>query len=264
MKSLITGLLCVLTSLHGAAQTPLDTAWANLTLGAGDKSAEKRARAVLSLGLIPANPKAVAMAEAALGDASEAVRAAGATALGQMNSGASAPKLRQAVKDQDASVVFAASNALFLIGDPSAFEVYYAVLAGEKKSGDTLLESQSKMIRDPKALAKIGFEQGVGFVPFGGASYAAFKMMTKDDVSPVRAAAATKLVKDPDPRTQKLLEGAVADNKWLVRAGAIDALAKRDNPGAISAIAAALSDDNDVVRFTACAAIVRLSALSQR
>jgi HEAT repeat protein len=151
-----------------------------------------------------------------------------------------------------------------MLGDPAAFEVYYAVLAGEKKSGDTLLESQSKMIHDPKALAKIGFEQGIGFVPFGGASYAAFKMMTKDDVSPVRSAAASKLSKDPDPKSQRLLESAVSDKKWLVRAAAIDALAKRGNPASIGAVVPALDDGNDVVKFTACAAVIRLVAAGSK
>lgn len=254
----------VLTASFAPAQTPLDKAWAKLNLGVGDKSAEKRSRAILALGLIPSDAKAVGLAESSLADSSELVRAAAATSLGQMRSGGSAPKLRLAVKDTDVSVVLAATNALFLLGDPSAFEVYFAVLAGEKKSGDTLLESQSKMLKDPKAMAKIGFEQGVGFVPFGGASYTAFKMMTKDDVSPIRAAAASKLSKDPDPKTLKLLENAVSDKKWLVRAAAIDALAKRDNPSVIPVIAMALEDDEDVVRLTAAAAIVRLSASGAR
>lgn len=261
-------LIVCLTGVIGAAQmvgqTATDKAWAQLTLGVGEKSVEKRARAVLSLGLIGTDKKAVEIAETALGDPEESVRASAATALGQMESRASAGKLKQAVRDEQASVVFAATNALFLLGDPAAFEVYYAVLAGEKKSGDSLLESQSKMIKDPKALAKIGFEQGIGFVPFGGASYAAFKMVTKDDVSPVRAASATKLAKDPDPKSRDLLLKSIEDKKWLVRAGVIDALAKRGDPSAIPAIESALDDDNDVVRFTAAAAIIRLSKSTGR
>jgi HEAT repeat protein len=257
-------LLSLLAPLLVAAQSPVDKAWATLTLAVGDKSPEKRARAIQSLGLIHGDSKATGMAENALSDADEEVRAAAATALGQMGAGGSAPKLRQAVKDPAAGVVFAATNALFVLGDPSAFEVYYAVLAGEKKSGETLLESQSKMIQDPKALARVGFEAGIGFVPFGGVSYKAFKMMTKDDVSPIRSAAASKLARDPDPKTLKLLETAVSDKKWLVRAAAIDALAKRGDPASMAAIAPALDDENEVVRFTACAAVLRLTAANAR
>ena len=30
--------------------------------------------------------------------------------------------------------MFAAANALFVMGDPAAFQVYYAVLTGQKKA----------------------------------------------------------------------------------------------------------------------------------
>ena len=52
-----------------------------------------------------------------------------------MRSKASDGKLKEALKDPDAGVVLAAANALRLIGDPIAYEVYYAVLTGERKSG---------------------------------------------------------------------------------------------------------------------------------
>jgi HEAT repeat protein len=254
-------LIFALTTALASAQTPLDRAWTNLTAAASDKNEDKRSHAVQALGLAHGDAKAAGMAEQALADSSEDVRIAAATALGQMEAKASAPKLKAAIKDPQAAVVFAATNALFVMGDPDAFEVYYAVLAGEKKSGDSLVASQMKMIKDPKALAKIGFESGVGFIPYGGVGLKTFKAVTKDDESPVRAAAAAKLAKDPDPRTEKLLESSVKDKKWLVRAAAIDALAKRDNPAAIPVLATALDDDNDIVRFTAAAAIIRLNAV---
>jgi HEAT repeat protein len=257
-------LMFALTAALGSAQTPLDRAWTTLTTGANDKGEDRRSHAIQALGLTHGDAKAAGMAEQALADSSEDVRVAAATALGQMDAKSSAPKLKAAVKDPQAAVVFAAANALFVLGDPDAFEVYYAVLAGEKKSGDSLMASQMKMIKDPKSLAKIGFESGVGFIPYGGVGLKTFKTITKDDESPVRAAAAAKLAKDPDPRTEKLLETSLKDKKWLVRAAAVDALAKRGDPAVIPVLATALDDDNEIVQFTAAAAIIRLNSPESR
>jgi len=68
-----------------------------------------------------------------------------------------------------------------------ASNVYYAVLTGQRKTGEPLLESQLKMLKDPQELAKIGFEAGMGFIPFGGVGTKVFKTVTQDKVSPVRA-----------------------------------------------------------------------------
>ncbi|MBI4889032.1 MAG: hypothetical protein HY821_00315 [Acidobacteria bacterium] len=65
-----------------------------------------------------------------------------------------------AIKDSSAAVVFPAANALFLLQDPGAYKFYCAVLAGEKKSAESLMEPQMKRIKDPKALAWIGLEAG--------------------------------------------------------------------------------------------------------
>ena len=73
------------------------------------------------------------------------------------------------------------------------------VLTGERKTGDSLVASQMEMLKDPQALAKIGFEAGLGFIPFGGLGYKAVKAFTSDKTSPVRAAAAQRLIKRPVP-----------------------------------------------------------------
>jgi len=242
------------------AQTPVEKAWTILTAAAHEKSYEKRGKAIHSLGLITENDRARTIAEAALSDEREEVRATAAEVLGVMRAKQSIPKLKAAVLDKETSVVFAATNALFAMGDPDAYQVYYAVLTGEKKSGDALVESQLKMLKDPKALTKIGFEAGIGFVPFGGVSLKVLKMATADDVSPVRAAAAAKLVGDPDPKTAQALANSTSDSKWLVRAAAIGALARRHDSSALKVITPLLGDDNDVVRFNAAAAVIQLSS----
>jgi len=67
------------------------------------------------------------------------------------------------------------------------------------------------MLSDPRKMAQFGFEQGIGFVPFAGLGYGIFKKLTKDDSSPVRAAAAITLAKDPDPKSGDALVVAVPD-----------------------------------------------------
>ena len=176
-------LICVCNIL-ALAQAPVDKAWQILQQGAVEKSHQKRARAFRALALLGQNHAALQLAEKGLKDESPEVRSAAASALGQMGAKSSIPKLIEMVKDKDASVVFAASDALFRLKDPSAFEVYYAVLLGQRKSGQGLVESQMKMLKDPKALAQLGFEGGIGFIPFASAGYRVFKVVTTDDESP--------------------------------------------------------------------------------
>ncbi|HTP31649.1 MAG TPA: HEAT repeat domain-containing protein [Candidatus Acidoferrales bacterium] len=242
-----------------SAQTPADRSWKILEDAIGSDKTDPRGKAVRALGLITNNARARQLAEHALSDPKTDVQAAAADALGQMGARQSIPKLIEAIKSNDAAVVFAAANALYVLKDPRAYEIYYAVLMGERKTGEGLVDSQMKMIKDPKAMARMGFEAGVGFIPFGGAGLAVFKMVTKDDTSPVRAAAALKLAGDPDPKSAEALMQMASDKKWLVRAAVVDAIAKRGDPSLLKAVWPLLNDDEDTVRFTAAGAILRLT-----
>jgi HEAT repeat protein len=262
IKSVVTDLILVcFCAVLVQAQAPTDRAWNVLRQGAADKSYERRARACRALALLTGNQLAQQIAEKALADERPEVRSAAASALGQMGAGNSIPQLRQAVKDKDVSVVLSATDALFRLNDPVAFQVYYAILLGEKKSGEGLVESQMKMLKDPKAMAQMGFEAGIGFVPFASAGYGVFRAVTKDDASPVRAAAATKLASDPDARSGEALAKTAKDPKWIVRAAVIDAIARRGDPSLLDAVVPLLDDENDAVRFSAAAAVVKLSTI---
>ena len=161
-------------------ETPQQQAWDILQAGVSDKSTGRRAQAVRALGLLPGNQKAQAAAQSALEDQGPEVRAAAATALGQMGSTASIPKLKQVLSDKQASVVLAAAHALRALHDPLAYEVFYEVLTGERKSGDGLIGEGMDTLRDRKKIAKIGFEEGIGFVPFADVGYSAVKAVTGD------------------------------------------------------------------------------------
>jgi HEAT repeat protein len=259
----LTILLCALGTLRPSparAQDLSARAWASLEQGTAHTNGETRARAVEALGLLVKDERARRLAESKLADSEQPVRAAAATALGQIGLKASAPALTQAVQDPAAEVVFAAAGALLRLGDPAAYRVYYAVLTGERKTGEPLLESQLKLLKDPNALAQIGFEQGIGFIPFGGIGLQVFKSFRQDNVSPVRAAAAQRLAADPDPASGRALARATTDEKWIVRASAISAIGARGDRSLVTVLAPRLDDENDTVRFNAAAAIVRLES----
>jgi hypothetical protein len=92
-----------------------------------------RATAVSVLGLMPHDTRAVKLAEKALKDDKAEVRAAAAAALGGMNSRRSISNLRMALDDSDPLVVRSRPRAR-LAARQSAYEVYYEVLNGERKT----------------------------------------------------------------------------------------------------------------------------------
>ena len=120
------------------------------------------------------------------------------------------------------------ANSLLLLHDDVGYDTYYEVLTGEKRAGKGLIKEQLDTLKDKKKVAQMGFEEGIGFIPFGGIGYEIFKTVTKNDASPIRAAA-------------------------------LDAIALREDASLVSRIVPSMDDKNDVVRFTAAACVVRLS-----
>ena len=251
------------TATSKAGKNPKAEAWQVLDAACVANRTIDRAMAIRVLGLMPNDPKALQIAEKALADDRPEVRTAAVTALGDMKSRSSIPKLKLALDDNDPAVALAAAHALDEMHDNSAYEVYYEVLTGQRKAGRGLIASQTAVLRDPKKMALLGFEQGIGFVPFADIGWVAFRTITKDDTSPVRAAAAKVLAKDPDPTVTKALADAADDKSWLVRAAALEALAKRGDPTVLDAVSPHMSDKREAVRYTAAAAVLRLSAIKE-
>jgi HEAT repeat protein len=240
---------------------PTARAWLILQRGLANKRAERRANAVHALRLLPNNQRAETLAASALADQSPKVRAAAARALGPMGVVSSVPKLKAALNDKEPAVVLAAAHSLFLLGDrDEAYEIDYEMLIGERKAANGFVASGMDELKNPKAVAMIGFETGIGFVPFGGAGYEVFKRASKDDRTPVRANAALELATDRDPKIGAALARACSDKKWRVRAAALAAIAKREDPALLSVVTLALDDKSDVVRYEASATLLRLNA----
>jgi HEAT repeat protein len=105
----------------------------------------------------------------------------------------------------------------------------------------------------------MGLETGIGFMPFGGEAYEVYKRVRKDDVTPVRVAAAKELIADRDPKVDAALTKACSDRNWSVRAAAVFAIAKRGNPSLLNVITLLMEDKSQTVRYEAAAAVLRLT-----
>lgn len=244
--------------------SPKVQAWTIIDDGLASSSYEKRAKAAQALGLIKGDPEAERLAIKTLSDERPEVRASGAAALGDIGIKSAAPDLHKLFEDKDVTVILAAARALLDLGDKTGYNVYYAILTGETKTGTGLLDEQKKMLKDPQKLAQFGFEQGIGFIPFAGIGWSAIKMMRKDDTSPILAASAITLADDPDPRSgTALVDASEKQKSWVVRAAALNALAKRGDPQYIKAAEESLSDEKEEVQYSAAGCVIHLSNIAE-
>ena len=261
--------VCLLSTGIASAQTqsPQQLAWSILQGGATNTNSQQRVTAITALAVITADPKAVTMAEQALQDQNSDVRAAAATTLGALKSTSSIPALEKALKDTDPTVTLSAAKALVDMNNEEGYDTYYAVATGQAKSGQGLVGSEQKelstLMHNPKDLAETAFEQGIGFVPFGGLGFGAFKAIhdSGQNAIVVKATAYKMLAKDPDPRSGKALVAATADQQWVIRAAAYDALAKRGDKSVLPQIENGLTDQQQQVKYAAAATVAQLSAL---
>ena len=263
--------MCVVLLCAGASpsfgqkddiESPHHKAWDMLMTAAFSKSTAERTNGIRALGLLTANKRARELAENALNDPNPSVRAAAATALGQMHATESIAKLRKALADKNIPVVMAAAHSLRELNDNQpAYEIYYDLLTGERKTSDGLIAEQIKTLKDPKEMAKIGFSEGIGYIPFAGIGWDAYRTLHKKDPNPVRAVAATYLAHDPDPASAKALVKATSDKNWIVRAAAVEAIAVRGDAKLMPKVEAKFSDRNPKVRYSAAAAVIRLSEI---
>lgn len=275
MKSLLRIASCIFLACSGfvspVAQvkpdinSPQHHAWDMLQTAAGSRRIAERTNGIRALGLLHDDVRARTLAEYALKDTNSDVRAAAATALGQMHATESIPRLRHALQDSKIPVVMAAAHSLRELKDvTSAYTVYYDLLTGERKGDDGLIAQQIDALKDPKQLAKMGFSEAIGYVPFASIGWEAWQTIHKKNANPTRAIAASFLAHDPDPATARALVGATRDKNWIIRAAAIEAIAQRGDPTLLHKVELCFSDRNSKVRNTAAAAVIRLSSIQQK
>ncbi len=238
---------------------PAATAWGLLRSAAKDDKTSERVSAIQVLGLITHNRTAEGMAIRALSDQKAELRTAAATALGEMKATGSIPRLKEVLSDTEPSVVLAAAHALQSMHDDAGYEVYYEILTGERKTNEGMIAQGTAAMKDPKKMAQLGFEEAIGFIPYAGIGWQAYRVLSKNNQNPVRAAAAKVLASDPDPASGKALANAAGHDKdWVVRTSALEALAHRGDPSLLEPVELAMSDDTPTVRYTAAATTLHL------
>jgi HEAT repeat protein len=245
------------------AQAPTDRAWDTLLKAIGE-SVDHRRQALAALASIdPENDRAVKLAENALQDKDPLVREMAAMTLGEMKARQAVPSLREAISDKG-EVAFAAAKALADMGDSGGRDMFVEVIAGERSDAPGIVE---KGIRDakhrlkhPQGLLLTGAQDTTAAF-FGPASYGIVgaKEAFKEKGTSSRAIAAYYLSKDPDPYAVTLLEWALSDPNFGVRASAARGLAQRGNAGSIAKLEPLLDDSHDSVRTMAAAAIIHIT-----
>ena len=242
-----------------------EQAWAVLTEGLRHAHASHREAAVQALSVMSHNHRAAGFAIRALQDKDFHVRAAAALSLGPIHDARAISPLHDALNDEEVSVVLAATHSLYLLKDKKAYDVYYAILMGDRKSSDGLIQSQLDRLKDPKQMMQLGFQEGISFIPFGGMGYEAFRELHHHSAVNARAAAAGFLATDPDQISEDaLMQAALADKDETVRLASLDALAERGDPRCIDRLAKNLGEDKSTVRYRTAAVILHLSSLEKR
>ncbi len=240
-----------------------NSAWDALNKGLKDSDPEHRVHAVVAVGTIGPTPEAIKVIETALrDDKASLVRQAAAVTLGDINARAAIPALELAL-DDNPEVSFAAAKALQGMGNTNGRWILEEVLEAERTDRPGMVHGAvrkaKQKLHSPTQLALMGAKEGAGQF-FGPASMGITvgQMALKDGGAPGRTAAVVAIAKDPDPYIVTLLEWALADKSWAVRAAVVKALGERGNQNTIPKLLPLLTDDRDLVRNLAAAAIIRL------
>lgn len=239
-------------------------AWETLNHGLVSTDPAHRILAVTAFGTMGPLPAAVQAVERVLKeDKDTLVRQTAAATLGEMRSPEAIPALKAAL-DDNAEVSFTAAKALWQLGDTSGREIFQQVLKGERKDAPNMvqgaLRKAKQKLHTPTELALMGVKEASG-VLLGPASMGIKVGMEslKDKGASGRTLAVEMLAKDDDPYALTLLEWALADDSWVVRASVAKALGERGNQATIPKLMPLLAEDRHVVRYMAAASILRLS-----
>lgn len=240
------------------------SAWDLLNHELADSNPVKRGQALTALGLIGSTaPHVVDLLEAGLTDKDATVRQTAAAVMGDIGARQAIPMLKKALDDESGEVSFAAARSLWAMGDFSGREIFWAVLAGDQKTGPGMIEGEirdaKRKLHSPAALVKIGIDQASGFLgPFSmGVGFV--EELMKDKGATARALSAKLLGSDSDLETKRELEQSLEDKNSGVRAAAARALSQRGGKEELAKIQPLLADGNENVRTVAAAAIIRLS-----
>lgn len=252
----------IVEGMRIATRTPAqlaDAAWTILTEAAANGRPETRVQGMAALGLLDSNPRSQNLLEAGMRDADVDVRTAAVLAAGQTKAPAITTAMRRLLNDKEPQVAFAASLALWKMGDRSGEDILMAVVDGERRASATLLNGTehqiSRDLHSPATLAKIGVLEASGMLlgPFGF-GITAFEYIRKNGGDTARVNAIEAISIEQTEPVRKELVGALSDKDPGVRAAAAKALDSYHDPAISAAIGRLLDDSKAPVRYTGAAA----------
>lgn len=261
-----------LNSVFGQTKPNAETEQAEKILKEGltEKNPEKRKEAVIALSLEGVRDEVFPLLTNALSDSDVNVRIAACVSLGETKDKRAIAPLETALNDDVPEVSFAAAQALWQMDQQSGKQVLLAVLAGEQSTSSSYLSKQKRdamrLMKNPNGLFKFALKTGIGFIPLPGvgAGFSSMQALTKDVNLSGRALAALLLAKDTDPDSLKLLEEALTDKDWSVRAAATHSLALRNTPEVRKELVPLFEDKKEEVRYRAAAAYLRLEKVPDK
>lgn len=248
-----------------SSETAIEQARAVLAEGAADNDPEVRREVAVAFSLNRSTDASFSTLQSLLTDKDYLCREAAITSIAQLGDRKLAKLLRPALEDDVPEVMFAAARALHQLGDPDGKKALMEIIEREQKAESSFLRGKlrdvARRLKTPKSALLFATEQGIGFAPVPGLGkgYSALTAMLTDAEFSPRAAALLSLASVRSPDSRKMVDQAIGDEDWSMRAAAIQTMAAWNERASRARLAPLLQDSNRKVRFRAAAAYLRLA-----
>ena len=253
---------------HAPPTAPTERCRQMIDAALSDKNPDTRLQAVVALSLSTSKQPWTGMVANMLDDKDVQVRVAAVATLMDLRGPETRGILHKALNDEVPEVSFAATRALYELGDPAGKQGLLSVLAGDTKAQSGFITRQKRdairMLQTPRTLFLFSLRLGAGFAPVPGLGMgvsSAERLLTDPALSG-RASAALLLGDQKDAATLQALKDALTDNSWSVRAACVHAIALRNDPAQRDAMLPMLLDKSQAVRFRAAVGWLRLDAVA--
>jgi HEAT repeat protein len=187
--------------------------------------------------------------------------------LGSFDNPALAPILVKALKDPVPEVDLAAALALNSLKQPEGKAFLLEVVQGKAKTSSSFMSSEKRslirMVHTPSATF-LGIVANQFALPGLGSGMESAVGLSADPASMAESSVIFSLSKDADPATWEVLEGALGDKEWAVRAAAVHVVALHNDPTLRDKLVPLLDDKKQQVSFRAAAAYLRLTIVANK
>jgi HEAT repeat protein len=255
-----------LAQTDGRPLPPNDTrARAILTEGLESNDYVVRIQAITAASMVGSNEAMVKRLDEFLKDKNVEVRLATVHALADLKS----PQIKVALRktlDQDSTpeVSFAAAKVLAGLDDPAGTMALKDVYDGKRKTRSSLVGRKKRSFFDefhsPQSTFIFILSQGIGYVPVPGAGdgFSAISDLLKDPGLSDRAQVLFVLTRTKNRESIDLLQRALHDDDWSVRAAATQIIAHTARAELREQLLPLLEDKNQRVRLRAAGAYLHL------